>query len=141
MAIGQKHIYLFSGPQRNLDAVELADIIGCALDPIDVLRGPQHDLMDQHIWQSLVPRLKSDEYDGGLMSPPCSTYSVARSRPGGPPPLRGEKAPEIYGFKNLRPADKEKVRVGTLLAVRAAEAADYFDVRNAPWLVETPKLR
>ena len=142
MAVGQKLVYLFSGGQRPFDAVEIASILGCAIDPIDVVRGgPEHNLMDQHIWEALAPRFKTEEYDGGLMSPPCSTYSVARSRPGGPPPLRGELAPEIYGYKDLRPADKEKVKIGTLLSIRASEAADSFDVRNAPWAVATPQLR
>ena len=106
MAKGRKIAYLFSGPARHLDAVELGKILGADVVAFDILRGEEYNLADQHLWDDIIARLRTDELDGVIMSPPCGTFSVARSRPGGPPPLRGESAPDIFGFKNLRPSDK-----------------------------------
>ena len=64
-----------------------------------------------------------DFFAAYLMSPPCSTYSVARSKPGGPPPLRGESAPDMYSLPDLMPEQTEQTSLGRLVAPRAAEAA------------------
>ena len=71
------------------------------------------------------------------MSPPCSTFGCRRND-GGPPPLRGISKFEIYGFSNLHPDDAEKVKLGTLLALRSAEVAKLCLSLSVPWLVEQP---
>ena len=108
---------------------------------LDCLRHESHDLADQHAWDDLCRSARSEHFGGLLGSPPCSTFSVARSRPGGPPPLRGESAPEIYGLPGLTPSQKEQCRIGTLHALRAHEMAQIFDDRSLPWLAETPLIR
>eukprot|EP00972_Heterocapsa_arctica_P056746 8378076-Heterocapsa_arctica.AAC.1 len=70
----------------------------------------------------VVKEINHDVYHGALLAPPCSTFSDARGGragepSGGPGPLRGPHPPEIYGLKDLRPADKEKVRIGSVLAI------------------------
>ena len=58
---------------------------------------------------------------------PClvDTFSAARSyEDGGPVLLRGENALEIFGLRGLSYVDKQKVAMGTLLAIRGAEMAN-----------------
>eukprot|EP00972_Heterocapsa_arctica_P108536 15982843-Heterocapsa_arctica.AAC.1 len=52
--------------------------------------------------------------------------------------LRGFGVPHIYGLPGLKGKDKDKVRLGTLLAVRVAQAARAFHARRLPWNFETP---
>lgn len=78
-------------------------------------------------------------YDGRLMSPLCSTLSAARkSGDGGPQPLRSAEGPGRYGLKGLRPAEKEKVRVGNVLALSARKTADVSHDMHKPWDLEQP---
>eukprot|EP00972_Heterocapsa_arctica_P043870 6477833-Heterocapsa_arctica.AAC.1 len=65
----------------------------------------RHDLTQDRVMDEVVEKINHDAYHGVLLAPPCSTFSDAR---GGPGPLRGPHPPEIYGLKDLRPADKEK---------------------------------
>merc|ERR1712025_677996 len=75
------------------------------------------------------------------MSPPCSTFSPARCVPGGPGPIRGKEAPQIFGLPGITPADREKCRKGTLLAHRCADVADLCDEIGMPWAAEAPLIR
>ena len=140
-ARNRRILYLFSGKSRPLDAQELGDYMGCTVDCLDIERDESHDIADQLVWDSVLDSLRSGFYHGVLMSPPCSTFSCSRSRVGGPPPLRGEAAPAIYGLPGLKPSQKELVRIGTLLALRSAEAAELCNGLGIPWILETPKLR
>ena len=124
LADGRRILYLYSGPQRDMDAVALGQVMQADVHAVDVLRHDSHDMADQHLWDDVRQSFQSRWYDASLMSPPCGTFSGARQGPGGPPPLRGEFAPEIYGLRNLRPPDKEAVRCGTLHALRTAELAE-----------------
>ena len=92
-----------------MDATVLATIMGVDLHAIDILRHSTHDMADQHLWEDTIHSFNSRWYDASLRSPPCGSYSIARSGSGGPPPLRGEFAPDIYGLPNLRQQDKEAV--------------------------------
>ena len=60
---------------------------------------------------------------------------------GGPPPLRGEKPPDIFGFKHLDPDSKEAVRIGTCLAHRCLEMADWMVTAGRSMWFETPKQK
>eukprot|EP00972_Heterocapsa_arctica_P038539 5680110-Heterocapsa_arctica.AAC.1 len=84
--------------------------------------------------------LRRGDYDVGLAAPPCSTFSAARSGPG-PQQLRGEFPSETYGVKGLSMESKNKVRVGTLLALRARDIGQVFSEQDKPWVVLTPKRR
>ena len=134
-------LYLYAGRCRTYDAVHLGSYIGATVDAIDIERHSSHDLSDQAIWEDVVCSLGSGYYDAVLLSPPCSTFSCSRSQAGGPKPLRGDTAPAIYGLPDLAPKDKEAVRMGTLLAARAAEAADICMRVGLPWILETPRMR
>ena len=71
---------------------------------------------------------------GLLTPPPCSIFSKARSRkrPGYPVPLRGATVPNLHGFGNLTGADKERLRIRTLCALRCAQAGRQAQDRGVP---------
>ena len=130
-------LYLFAGPRRPGDFGEACEELGAEAICYDKETG--QDLLDDVLWDEVTGRIDGDDADGGLMSPPCSTFSEARSGQGGPCALRGPEPPEIYGLPDLWPEDKEKVRIGTALALRSADAAHRFQAKGLPWLFETPR--
>ena len=86
------------------------------------------DLADSLTWSTIEKRF--DEFDALLTSPPCTTFSKARKK--NPGPLRTEAAPGIYGRDNLTPAQKERVKTDTLLALRGAAAVRMCEQRSIP---------
>ena len=44
-----------------------------------------------------------------------------------------------YVKNGLSPADREKVRIHTLVAVRVAQVLDLFTIRGLPWIFEAPE--
>lgn len=104
----------------------------------DLANSPIFDLADQDRFDRLLLDVRRGHYHGCLASPPCGTFSRARGQPGGPAPLRGTEGPDRYGFQQLRPKDRELVRLTTLLAVRACQLAQAFAELGLPWLIENP---
>ena len=78
---GLRLLYLYSGPERLMDATVLAKVIGVDLHAVDILRDDTHDMADQHLWQDTFRSFQSKWYHGALMSPPCGSFSVARTDP------------------------------------------------------------
>ena len=72
---------------------------GITVVVIDLLNGEDHNVADDLIWDQLCQREDEDEFAGGLLQPPCRTFSTARERRSGehkgPPRLRGEHSPEL----------------------------------------------
>ena len=87
-----------------------------------------------------LTEIRSKKFDAALVSMPCSMYSGGRTGDGGPAPLRGSVGKDIYGLPGLSIKDKEKVRAGTILALRGADLAKECSVQDIPWLAETPKF-
>ena len=133
--------YLFSGPVRTQDgfATQVKSLGGTCVC-YDTEISESHDMLDQHGWETIDK--DTDSVDGYLLSPPCSTFSPARnSNDGGPQPLRSAVGPEVYGLKNLRPEDKEKVRAGNVLALRARQKAMSAVKTRRPFILEQPHHR
>lgn len=134
-------LYLFSGPMQHRDGVQRwleAEGVQCRC--LDTEISPDHDLLDQSNWDNLWKVL--DDSDGNLLSPPCETFSAARrSTDGGPLPLRSAEGPGRYGLPNLRPAEKEKVRVGNVLAIRSSRVCKRSHLSKKPWILEQPHHR
>ena len=83
-----------------------------------------------------------ENYDGFLLSPPCSTFTPARASGGrGPKPLRGTQGRDRYGLKGLTVEDKNKVKEGTLLSLRANKTARHAHYASKPWILEQPHWR
>ena len=134
-------LYLFSGPRRPGDGFEQACMeLGMKCTCVDVEYNPKQDLLCQDYWESLQNEM--DQYDAYLMSPPCCTFSIARSGKGdGPGPLRGTTGTDRYGLKHLTAEEKTKVREGTLLSRRAHSTASRAQLHEKPWILEQPHWR
>lgn len=124
IGVAGRILYLFSGPKRDVDGFgKFCEANGFACKYVDK-EFDDTDLVDLQTWSDLEATLP--EYDGYLMSPPCSTFTPARREgDGGPRPLRTSWGPERYGRKDLKSHEKEKVKVGTLLAKRACDTATH----------------
>ena len=115
------------------------------VDELDIINGSTADLCDDSTWGSLIKRIREGEYHAVLMSPPCSTFSRARRNDeleSGPSALRGPEGRDLYGLAGLRPELLDKVKIGTLLGERAAEAAKSCSMHQppVPWLLENPEI-
>ena len=134
-------LYLFSGPRRPDDGFEkFCRDRGVTCDCIDIEYDESHNLLDQTFWEQLEQKL--DQYDGFLISPPCSTFTAARNpHDGGPKPLRGTTGADRYGCKGLDADDKTKVREGTILALRGRTVACRATTLGRPWILEQPHWR
>ena len=102
-----KIMYLFSGKCGRAGGFD-AEVrkLGLDVELIDVEICETHDLCDDVVFEKLRSRLLAGEFAAVLMSPPCSTFSRARSRAnwsGGPAPLRGSEGPALYGLPGLQP--------------------------------------
>ena len=136
-----KVLYLFSGPARHQDGVQSClEALGIPCKCMDTEISPDHNLLDQSVWDELWKVL--DDYEARLLSPPCGTFSAARrSTDGGPMPLRSSEGPGRYGLANLRPEEKEKVRVGNVLAIRSSRVCKRSHLSKKPWILEQPHHR
>ena len=95
---------LFSGVRRPGDLQEAWEAVAHERGAIgivvavDIRHGREFDLRDPDRRRALLLRVAA-EADALQAAPPCSTWSVARSRPGGPPPLRSRSSP--WGLSGL----------------------------------------
>eukprot|EP00435_Cladocopium_sp_Y103_P033053 s1409_g8.t1 len=135
-----KILYLFSGPKRSTGGFEFyCTSLGMTCRCIDIEYDPKHNLLCQDFWEGLLREL--DQYDAYLMSPPCSSFTMARTGNAGPGPLRGAHGRDRYGLSKLSIEDKQKVKEGTLLARRANTTACRASQNNKPWILEQPHWR
>ena len=75
---------------------------------------------DEELFNNILAEIRAGVYAGILLGPPCETFSNARNEhDGGPRPLRGPWGKDLYGYSHLLPDEKEQVRIGTMLALRA----------------------
>lgn len=108
----------------------------------DIVNGPEEDLSNDAVWMQLRAQIMDGAFDALMSGPPCNTYTNARKPDGlGPMPLRGPAGDDRYGLPSLAPAEKEKVKLGTLLALRSCEAAKLFHEQGKPRITEQPKWR
>lgn len=140
----KKLLYLYSGPERKDSLAAHLKRLGWECEEVDIEAVNSQDLLDCDVWQRLLDRIEAGEFDGIFSSPPCGTFSVARSVSGshGPRQLRGVEMPELYkGVKHLCQDELEEVKVGNILSDRTAEAVHWFAIRSKPWGIEQPARR
>lgn len=106
---------------------------------VDLLNGEEYDVANENIAKKWEHMLDKGQVDAVLAPPPCSTFSRARTGPGGPRPLRGAAGRDRYGLPHLRPEEKEATRLGTLLAIRAQRLCALAHAMGVPWIVENPE--
>ena len=103
----------------------------------DILDGPECYLAYAAVCDELLHKVAAGEYAACIACPMCSTFSKLLNLPG-TPALRDASGPGRYGKKGLTPAQKEKVRLHTLVAVRVAQVLTLLTVRMLPWIFEAP---
>ena len=139
-------LYLFSGMHRDTPDTFLHYVKQISLElgmqvevvEFDTLNGSTFDLSDEMTWGQILSDIRSMKYIAALLSPPCGTFGCRRWDSFGPPPLRGEAGADLYGLPGLSADDLANVKLGTLLALRACEAADLFSKAGLPWICEQP---
>ena len=134
-------LYLFSGPDRQDSVMHYVRQLGWDCENVDIEAADHSDLLDSDTWEALDNRIQASEFDAALASPPCGTFSAARTGGDGPRQLRGPAMPELYGLPNLTEAEQHDVKAGNVLADRAAEAMRWFAENHRPWGVEQPARR
>ena len=105
---------------------------------VDLVNGREYDLSEQATAEKFETQLRNGEFAALIVSPPCDTFSIVRYQPGGPGPLRGPGDKERYGRKHLPPQEKERVRLGTLLALRGLALMQIAHDKRIPWVCENP---
>ena len=143
----RRFLYLFSGSDARDDSLGRFLVAwGIETDMVDKVNAGavDNDLADDAVWCRWRAKLKAGEYHGMGASPPCGSFCGARKLQPGPPVLRSSAYP--YGFpkgspeaKHLRPEHFEDIRIGNLLAERAAEAALIMQQLGRPYWVEQPE--
>ena len=117
----------------------LLSAYGFAVHSYDVADGISGDISDDSIWNPLAAEISAGKFGGVFASPPCSTFSRARSLPGGPPPLRGPNGSDRYGLGSNTPKDKERVREANLLAERCSFAIRAIGTHGKFAVIEQPR--
>ena len=87
-------LYLFAGRERDTGLVKRLQKLASkrqvtiVADEFDILRDPQHDLLQDALRQKILATLREGGYDAIIMSPPCGTWSRAPwANDHGPRPL------------------------------------------------------
>ncbi|CAK0891828.1 unnamed protein product [Prorocentrum cordatum] len=113
LATGLKFLYMFSGPTGRQDgfAQAMRDM-GGVCEEWGSINGDEHDLTSEENWRRL--KACKSEFHGILMG---------RDR---------------YGLKHLKPEDQDKVKKGTLLALRAGDMLASSLKDGAPIINEQP---
>ena len=86
--------------------------------------------------EQLKIRILSSEVDGIQGGPPCSTWSVVRALPGGPPPVRSRLEP--WGLSTLKPFTRKHVDNHSGLLKGFWELAEAAAQANATEIGEHP---
>ena len=111
--------YLFSGLQDERDPdsfVFFARQLRCEVVWYELEADPPQDLLDDTLFSGILSDISQGKKDGGMMSPPCSTFSGVRNLDDGqycPRPLRGPEMPELLGLAGLDYHEANRVKVGT----------------------------
>ena len=107
-------LYLFAGKPRQGDMTQATDCklhIAC----VDIQRRPSVDLAKSKERQKLLTRIRAQEFQAILLSPPCSTFSRAPwANFKGPRPVRSAAQPR--GLDKLTAAERDRCILGNIFA-------------------------
>eukprot|EP00972_Heterocapsa_arctica_P016331 2409890-Heterocapsa_arctica.AAC.1 len=137
-------LQLFSGELREgefEDALRnMADQMGIRvhITSVDMCNHPDWDLTDPQTMSIIMEGVEEGLVDLVLAGPPCSTWSRARFRPGGPRPVphRSELA---WGLPGLTPSERSRVNVANQCAVNSFTIAEGVSSRGGSHVIEHPR--
>ena len=103
------------------------------------MRDEEQNLELDDVWCTVVERIKARAYDVVAVTPPCSTWSRATFKDGGPSPVRDRDHP--WGLPTLRPGSTAKAKCdsGSLLVQRSLQACRLAHKVDAAYLLEHPE--
>ena len=106
---------------------------------VDIQRRPSIDLANTVERQKLLTRIRAQEFDAILLSPPCSTFSRARwANFKGPRPVRSAAKP--HGLDKLTAAERDRCILGTIFADFTWEVVELaIEVHISFLLLEQPE--
>ena len=115
-------LYLFSGAQRKSSVTSVLvrlchhQGVQCTVHEVDIQNSPEWDLTKGAVQQSLLQRIRQEEFDVVLITPPCSTWSRVRgANCRGPPAIRSRGYP--WGFPWLSTRHQRDADLGNILIV------------------------
>ena len=126
---------IFSGCGRLCKAMSDR---GYRVLPWDITQGPAFELLFLRNRQLIKGWIASQAIVCFHLGTPCSSWSRARDRPGGPPPLRSDSS--LWGFPDLRPGDRERVRQGNLFAHFTSALLLLAHRMHVPATLENPMM-
>lgn len=125
---------LFSGSGNLSKAVSRVTGWRCGL--VDFLMGPQHDLRSKAVRGTILGWIRSGLIKAVHLGTPCNSFSRARDRRPGPPPLRSDEHP--LGLSGLRESDETKVREGNLFLRFSVQVFLLCVMLHIPVTLENP---
>ena len=137
-------LHLFSGRRRPgdlQDSIEKAfqsswhQVIVISLDVVYGQRGDLTNADNQNFWRCAI---RSGKVIGFVAGPPCESWSIARFRPGGPPPLRSQS--QLWGLTGLSFKQYMQIEAANLLLQTALFFASEALLVGACGVIEHPAL-
>ena len=138
-------MHLFSGAKGRVDglAAQLGgrcwavDEMDAALDHRGAMAAPEDDLLNDSTFVHLLSIAIAGHYDAVVAGIPCSTFSVARLRRGGPPAVRLLPG-EGRGLRVPPPGHEHEAARANELAWRACEIAEAVQAAGGVYIIENP---
>ena len=127
-------LYLFAGKPRQGDMTQCLQQQAAGrklhITCVDIQRKPSIDLAKSKERQRLLTRIRAQEFDAILLSPPCSTFSRAPwANFKGPRPVRSAARPR--GLDKLTAAERDRCILGNMFA-EVVELAILPRLHNQP---------
>ena len=131
-------VYAFAGPTRYCDIAHYLKLLmpGIRLVELDILRDKTHDLTQEDAWARIFTLVQKPKTIF-VTTPPCHTFSRARHRKPGPPPLRSADWPK--GFPWLSEKHYRDVEASNFLILQSAQASYLAHSVGNPYLWEHPE--
>lgn len=102
----------------------------------DISLGAAYDLRSRNNRWKITGWLRGGLIRAGHLGTPCHSFSRARDRRPGPPPLRSDT--QVMGLPDLRPADQQKVSEGNLFMRFSVHVMMLASVLCIPFTIENP---
>lgn len=125
---------IFSGSGNLSKAVVRVCHWSCGT--FDILQGSEYDLRSGRNQRLVKGWIRSGLVKSVHLGMPCNSFSHARDRRPGPPPLRSDEHP--MGLDSLRPSDELKVREGNMFLRFCCQVCHLCILLHIPFILENP---
>ncbi len=141
---GSYVLHLFSGPYDRIDGLGAhlrAHGIACLDRDYHPESGGgwEHNLLNDAFFEQLMTSATSGEIYAIVAGFPCSTFSVARLHPGGPPPVRSAAEPD--GLTVVPDGHQRELAVANALLARFVQLVHTAVSKGASYIIENPAPR